>query len=1058
MPSADKSFRDLELLNVKIDVWVDEEDYDCVGNTLKPTDSEVAALIEKIFLKDNRGDDSKIGEKKLDSLFSDLFGKIENSAENLITISENGEEIGLSKKNRRWAPLFFAKYLRAKIQKNGTDNYTKHLVELVTYLQRNIPYQSTKDDQELILQHLYLQELSACGKPGNESLGFAVQAFDLIAKKKGTGSASHFSFELYKLWARLNQGIGFLHSEQKMNAALAFNEVIREFGNWAKCLQADEKRLWQSLLYDQAVLSWAELQEDLQFSYHTIRTLEKLNDRKKENKLIKEALAYRDIGRLKEAKKKIIELLSPQHIKTRMDSIDDIFEAFESWEIGNKKKNIRSKTLGLLFDYYLLEFQDGKERNKDDDIEYFIKQIKKYKRDFIRSKTERVSYYQQVARFLKWLSDQHKKSNDDFYLERIKELYRDLKAFLLPSDESVKQKYGIRLSDFGKYDYDRYTESMEKFFKNLTDRGFEEYKGDETDFLGKLNEHEGKTHFLFKFKKLERQQRINRLEPGYHEEDCTKPTKCFDESSGNSSAFDNILTCSKKPTCLEKLKSAVQDKIKGHHGSNHFNIRFGPLIGQDYEIIMERENSRFLDYLAYKSRHPIYYIPKGKVGRSFHFMGLQRWNSQTPTLTLSQGGGYLLYEQDEHGKVTLGIAIDPGFDFVDNLFHMGFTLNDIDFILLSHAHLDHIRDFEPIVTSLLDLKKRKKDSDKKIHAMMTWGVYQKLEHVIINPTLREFLADTYIVDIDKDLKPEKLESFAFEKPPKGSENKNTFVSITHDDDGILKKYIEIQPTQAYHDDYSERSDSYGYIINFCDGCEEPVFSFGYTGDTKWHDAEVGHNEIPGIYTQYKECDAVCIHLGALIESESEKPEKAKFSYYNGQHCEELIEKKQHPYLFGLLRYLKRIQEDNNTKNKLLLISEFGEELKGGIRIDFIKRLNDLFKIAKQGSEEVDNQSPVCLPVDIGLNVILAWSWYDKKEKPESKEEWKTGPPYKVWCHGCEKFVAADKIRYRHFGHGNNDEALFYFCNVCLKSKPENALQDRMRFICESGVPLEKVDE
>lgn len=460
------------------------------------------------------------------------------------------------------------------------------------------------------------------------------------------------------------------------------------------------------------------------------------------------------------------------------------------------------------------------------------------------------------------------------------------------------------------------------------------------------------------------------------------------------------------------------------------------LIAEDYENIMERENNRFLDYLAHKSRHPVYQIPKDKDNRrrSLHFMGLQRWNSQTPTLTMSQGGGYFLYEQDKDGNVVLGIAIDPGFDFVDNLFHMGFTMHDIDFILLSHAHSDHIRDFEPIISSLLDLRKRKRGAMKKIHAVMTWGVYDRLKHVITNPTLREFLADTYIVDINKDLKPGNRPndiSFRFKK----DKDKKGFTSIIDDND--KSQNIEIKTRYAYHNDFSEISDSYGYIIDFYDGPKNLVYSFGYTGDTKWHSSENIQDKMPEIHTQYKECDAVCIHLGALIESENGK--RNKFKHYKGPECDALIEEKQHLYLFGLLRYLQNIQE-NSCKNRLLLISEFGEELKGGIRIDFIRRLNELLKPR--------SESPVCLPVDIGLNVVLA-------SQIESKE-WEKG--HKVWCYGCEKFVDYSNIGYRHFSHGNSDEALFYFCNTCLKSKPENFFQSKMRLICENGLPLEKAFE
>lgn len=1046
---VETNFQDLELLNVQIDTWIDDEEYKQIrDHIIIDSGSEVCKSI-KYFSKDSK--QFSLIFKKKDPKNPDKSIEEENPEHTIqhIYSSPDKDKRDLNPEDN-WKSLFFAKYLRAIIQENGTDDYTKHLDDLVIYLQRKLPYQSPQTDQKCILQHLYFQELSACGKPGLESLGFALQAYDLIKDKKDTKNDPHYSFELYKLWAKYNQGIGYVHSGQKMDAVDAFNEIIRGFREKSSCLPQlndKEKGLWQRLLYYPAILCKAELFEDLQFSYHTVQSLTKLDGRKKESSLIKKALAYRDMGRLKDSKRKIEELLP----STSTDKIEDIFEA-----VKRKKKNIKSKTLGLLFDFYLTEFQEKNEKKDPDRIKALIEQFKNFKDEFIPIRIERRSYYHQVARFLKWLSDQYEneKIKDDFYRERIKELYGDLRDFLLPG-KLDKKKYGIRLDDFYKYYYDRYTESMEKFYQNLTNADFYEYEEDEKYLLDELNKYEEKRSFLFKFKKLERDQRIERLN---HKKDCDGKTtsNCFYQSPDNSSAFDGVLECLKKSTSSEENKSPEHGNSTDPRGSQCSDVSFGPLIANDYETIMERENSRFLDYLAYKSRHPIYYISKGKVERSFHFMGLQRWNSQTPTLTLSKGGGYLLYEQNKHGKVTLGIAIDPGFDFVDNLFHMGFTLNDIDFILLSHAHLDHIRDFEPIITSLLDLKKRKSNSRKKIHAMMTWGVYQKLEHVITNHTLREFLADTYIVDIDKDLEPEKLpESFSFTKRLVPSENKEkrfVFESITYDDRN--EKYIEITPTQAYHNDYSERSDSYGYIINFYNCNNEQVFSFGYTGDTKWDE------EIPELY---KECDAVCIHLGALIESET--PKKANFSYYNGQHCEELIEKKQHPYLFGLLRYLKKIREndnDNNNKNKLLLISEFGEELKGGIRIDFIRRLNMLFEKERKTTEKnsvpekAKNQSTVCLPVDIGLNVILAW--HEEKKKPEPQEKWEIGPQYKVWCYGCEKFVDANKIRYRHFGHGNNDEALFCFCNVCLKSKPENAIQDRMRLICESGVKLEKADE
>ncbi|MBW1993920.1 MAG: hypothetical protein JRI77_05655 [Deltaproteobacteria bacterium] len=1037
MPSADKSFRDLELLNVKIDVWIDEEEYDSVANTLKPAESGSTGLIEKIFRENTDGDDTKIGEKELDGLFKELFNNLNNPSENLIRISENGEEVALPKKNRNWAPLFFAKYIRAKILQKGTDDYTQHLEDLVIYLQRNLPHQFPKIYKHLITQHLYFQELSACGKPGLESLGFAVQAYHILDNKDDVSrKENRTNLTLYKLWARLNQGIGYWHSNQKREAIQAFDEIIKGFEDASKYKKGPDKRVWASLILHQAILFKGEVQEDSQFSYHTLQTLSRLKkSNKRERRLIKEALAYRDMGRLSAAKSKINDLLSYSR-KKHYDSVSETFQQFSRWENRTNKKSLGSQILGLLFDYYLQEFQelgDEKKTDLEDDIENLANNFICYKSRLLSCVPDRRSYYQQAARFLEWLSVIRGKIGDQrpFFDNQIRRLYGEIREELpgiCAVLRGLKEKVKIDLNEFGRYEYDRFVNSMEKFYRKINDSNSEDcgikkevseidFLDDEISFLEALNKFERHKQWLYSFKDLERRQRKQSLKTKKTNCDRGKPLKCF-LSSLDSTAFDGILNCA------EKIKEKNNYEL-----CEYFRTGLKPMGERDYESIMKRENKRFLDYLKLRSRHPLL----DKRRESYHFFGLQRWNSQTPTLTLSQGGGYFIYQQDRKGQVVLGIAIDPGFDFVDNLFHMGFTLRDIDFILMSHAHLDHMRDFEPIVSALLDLKKRTTGQvKKKIHVMMSLGVYHRVEHVITNPTLREYLSDTYIVDIDKTIEEEYLRPFRFKRD--GRKNKaGNFVSVLNSEEENYE--IEITPTKAYHNDYSEESDSFGYIIKMFDrNNKAPLFSFGYTGDTKWEKSLLRD-------WGYHECDVVCIHLGALIESE--KDGKNKFSYYKGPQCEALIEKKGHPYLFGLLRFLKQIKEIKNT-NKLILISEFGEELKGGIRIDLIHRLNHIL-------EDKGVEGKVCLPVDIGLNVILARQSGDSNQN----QRWET-TPYKVWCYGCDRFVEAEKIGYRHFGYGR-DEALFYFCDTCLKSKPDNVIQDKMRSICEHGIPLQKAE-
>ena len=188
-------------------------------------------------------------------------------------------------------------------------------------------------------------------------------------------------------------------------------------------------------------------------------------------------------------------------------------------------------------------------------------------------------------------------------------------------------------------------------------------------------------------------------------------------------------------------------------------------------------------------------------------------------------------------KVSYGIAIDPGFDFIRNLFHMGFSLNDIDIVLISHAHIDHIRDFESIVTLLFELAKRKKQY-RKVHVILTLGIYKRLKYIIENPNLRMHI-EPYIIDIDREIETSYFEnlsdekySFRFELVEDGVSRLKPIIS----GEGDCK--IRISPTRAYHDDHSGYSDSFGFLIDVRLPGENNDMTIGYTGDTKWIYSEV----------------------------------------------------------------------------------------------------------------------------------------------------------------------------------------------------------------------------
>ncbi len=125
-----------------------------------------------------------------------------------------------------------------------------------------------------------------------------------------------------------------------------------------------------------------------------------------------------------------------------------------------------------------------------------------------------------------------------------------------------------------------------------------------------------------------------------------------------------------------------------------------------------KENEQFVEKALLKERVVNHSIAN-------QFIVLRKWNSITPrcievkkvtrkrTYTISSlGGGYFLIW---NGK---GVVVDPGYDFLKNLYDAGYSVNDIDLVIVTHAHDDHSAEIEAIYS--IDYKigkilKQKKD-------------------------------------------------------------------------------------------------------------------------------------------------------------------------------------------------------------------------------------------------------------------------------------------------------------------------------------------------------------
>lgn len=113
--------------------------------------------------------------------------------------------------------------------------------------------------------------------------------------------------------------------------------------------------------------------------------------------------------------------------------------------------------------------------------------------------------------------------------------------------------------------------------------------------------------------------------------------------------------------------------------------------------------SQLHKYLLQKRRDT---PPIGESGRPMmELVCMRRYGSLFPFLPRPSafrvlGGGYLVrvYPVPEsEGFDNFGIVIDPGPSFVENLYRCGFSLADIDAIVVTHDHPDHIVSLDPLL-------------------------------------------------------------------------------------------------------------------------------------------------------------------------------------------------------------------------------------------------------------------------------------------------------------------------------------------------------------------------
>ena len=368
---------------------------------------------------------------------------------------------------------------------------------------------------------------------------------------------------------------------------------------------------------------------------------------------------------------------------------------------------------------------------------------------------------------------------------------------------------------------------------------------------------------------------------------------------------------------------------------------------------------------------------------------LRRWNSFSPGLSRrlaeSLGGGYLLrinkalLPDAENGEEKIeNIVIDPGYNFLQNLCGEGFSIEYIDTIIVTHSHLDHCSELLPIMDLIFQINKRYKKSSKKgrpkkkVNLCLSRGAYKKF--FSYTRDWHEQLKDIIVLENLHERKWELVPGLIISAIPThhvdlGGEYA---MGLKIEIDGIRDKNTE----------------------------ESKKLCLGFTSDTPWY---------PKIREDFKGCDLLCVHLGSIKyeeigytdryhseDKEREIPGDKKF-----KEVKKLYTKTKHLLCFGTEDIIASCTKEK--KDILIIVGEFGEELKYGLRTDLCKKLRN-------------STDAYCIPGDIGLYIGIG--------KDGTK---------KVRCNFCEEFIEQEDVI--TFSYGRED-ALQYICHSCNNTLSE----------------------
>jgi len=314
---------------------------------------------------------------------------------------------------------------------------------------------------------------------------------------------------------------------------------------------------------------------------------------------------------------------------------------------------------------------------------------------------------------------------------------------------------------------------------------------------------------------------------------------------------------------LEKVTQNLNNLITVPRKLQSFLMREGYKVRRTFGDLSKRTVFQSLQSTFDKNLEPIT-PPKTKD----KLIILRRWQSFNPRIPRPygdsvKGGGYFLMW---YGK---GVVIDPGYDFIRNFYEEGFTLNDINAVIITHSHPDHDDDLSTLTTLIVEWNEFHKsmgyeeEGNVRLDLFLNESTHMKfaswlkasgegIKRIILMPVVIWNMSV-----IKQREKREKGKNLSIR-------GKDVIISV------LNEYHWELEIVPAWHDDVIGSTSAVGIKLHlFNDNKEKPeeIGLLGYTGDTGLYEYEYSSqsnkSKIMTVADKYKNCDILIAHLGDI---------------------------------------------------------------------------------------------------------------------------------------------------------------------------------------------------